>query len=225
MVGPGQVVDSGGVGDDDSVVAVGGDGLDNVVSVPVELEGDAVGCFFGPGLKEYEADRGGLGDSECGDVAGSYESVVEPLLDKGAVFGGAGLDRFEGGDEVGETTGARATSCDKGTVLKIDLVVETLSVFASVVAEDGDDLGGLERKGVVYVLEEDGGFGSVLADEGTVVGANITAAGTVQNVLTDCKTSALRVWNREFGYKRQHLHQVSLGENVLRSADDGSTVG
>lgn len=146
-------------------------------------------------------------------------------MDKGAVFGGAGLDRFEGGDEVGKTAGAGATSCDKGTVLEIDLVVETLSVFASVVAEDGDDLGGLERKGVVYVLEKDGGFGSVLADEGTVVGANITAAGTIQNVLTDCKTSASRVWHRESSYKGQHLHQVSFGEKVLRSADDGSTVG
>lgn len=58
MVGPGEVVDSGGVGDHDGVVAVGGDGFDDIVSVPVELEGDAVGCFFGPGLEEYEADGG-----------------------------------------------------------------------------------------------------------------------------------------------------------------------
>lgn len=191
MVGPGQVVDSRGVGDDDGVVAVGGDGFDDVVSVPVELEGDAVGGFFGPGLEEDKADGGGFGDGEGGDVAGGYEGVVKPLLDQSAVLGGASLDGFEGGDEVGETTGARATSCDKGTVLEINLVVETLSVFAGVVAEDGDDFGGLERKGVVHVLEEDGGFGSVLADEGTMIGANVTAAGAIQDVLTDCKTSAL----------------------------------
>jgi len=86
MVRPGQVVDTGRVGDDNCVVAVRGDGLDDVVTVPVRGKVGAVSSLLGPGLEHDNADFGNsAGNDQGADVVVGDVSVVEEVLDDTAV--------------------------------------------------------------------------------------------------------------------------------------------
>ncbi|KAI6757905.1 hypothetical protein HG531_003730 [Fusarium graminearum] len=163
VVGPGESVDTGG---------------DNLVTIPVDAEVSTISTLGSPGLEEDKADIRKSRDPEVSDVGSGDECVVHPLLNKSSVLLSAGVDGSKGRDEVSETTSSGTTTNDKVTKLKVLLVVETLGDITSIVTKDGNGLGLLEGKGVVLVLEEDSRLGAVLADQGTVVTADVTAAGT-----------------------------------------------
>ena len=112
VVGEGKEVDSGRVGDNDGVVASLGNVVDNLVTVPVNVEVLAVGGLLGPSLQEHNARLGLLGDPERPDVSVVVrnKSVVQPVLDESAVFLGLVLDGNKRGDKVGRTTSTRSAA-------------------------------------------------------------------------------------------------------------------
>lgn len=76
VVGPREDVDTGGMGDDDCVVARLSDRLDNLVAVVVHCKVLTISTFLGPGLQEDQTGIGGGGDPKIGDILGRNLGVV-----------------------------------------------------------------------------------------------------------------------------------------------------
>ena len=78
--------------------------------------------------------------------------------------------RIDGRDEVGEFRGSRAPAHSQGALVTaaVGATVRAETVRTRILADDGQELGLLERKGAV-VLEEDGGFGGRVPDEPAVL--------------------------------------------------------
>lgn len=177
VIGEGEDVDAGGVGDNDGVVAVLGDGFDDGVAVPIEGEVGAVDVLLGPGLEEDETDVGLFGVPEFGHGFLRDEGVVEPGLHPAAVLAGSGRDGVLWGREVTEAAGAGAASVSEDTVFEVGLGGGALGVGAGVVADDDDVTGLAQGEDIALVLQQDGGGGTVLADHGAVVAADVTVTG------------------------------------------------
>jgi hypothetical protein len=146
--------------------------------VPIDVEGLAVSSLLGPGFQEHETDFGLLGDPERPDISVGEKSVVQPVLDKSAILLCLLLDSNKWSHEVSSATSAGSAASDEGTELEIHLVDQTLGRLRCVVTKDSDRLRCLEGENVVFVLQKNGGSGTVLADVLTVVLANVSAGGT-----------------------------------------------
>jgi hypothetical protein len=182
VVGPGESVDAGGVSDYDSVVALGGHILDEIVAIPVDAEVLAISGLFGPGLEHDNADVGELADPEVIKIALDDLSVVKEVLNKlGTVRGSALLDCMQRGDKRGRLAGARAATSKKSSELVV-LLVQLLRRLSSIVTEYCDVARALERE-TTSVLEKNSAGSTMLANELTVVGTDVAAALARQVVL------------------------------------------
>lgn len=174
VVGPGHQRQASRGGDDDSVAAVGGDLVNDLITIPVDVQVGAVLTLGSPGLEEDKADvRDGV--DLAGEGAGSrQQSVVQDVLDNAILRLDTVLDSLERADDGVEADAAGTTTGGETAIFVVGaLGVKAVGDFAGSIAEDSDDLGALERKSAVDILQKDGTSSTKLTDVHAVVATDI----------------------------------------------------